>query len=154
MLERSRALLTTALEIHERQQEGGGAPKSAFSATGGSGENMDGRRGVHSSLRSAHPARRRAGRRNNARPMVVSKIALPSLPLPTSPPTGVHALEVGEEADALDGMLLILVPEARVPGSPAVHDRDVQDGELQYNRQVQYSCGTSTFPPLSSAPHH
>ena len=48
--------------------------------------------------------------------------------------TDVHALEVAEGGDALDGMLLILVPEARVPGSPAVHDRDIQEGELQYNR--------------------
>ena len=48
--------------------------------------------------------------------------------------TGIHALEVGEAGDALDGMILILIPEARVPGHPAVHDRDIQDGELQYNR--------------------
>ncbi|GAX76756.1 hypothetical protein CEUSTIGMA_g4203.t1 [Chlamydomonas eustigma] len=52
--------------------------------------------------------------------------------------TNVHALEVGEAGETSDGLLLMLVPEARVPGNPAVHDRDLQDGELQYNRGLVY----------------
>ncbi|GLC68813.1 hypothetical protein PLESTF_000741300, partial [Pleodorina starrii] len=44
------------------------------------------------------------------------------------------ALEVGEAGDVPGGLLLVLLHEPRLPGAAAVHDREVEDGEIEYNR--------------------
>ncbi|KAF5827975.1 hypothetical protein DUNSADRAFT_18441 [Dunaliella salina] len=45
-----------------------------------------------------------------------------------------HAIHEEEPADAWSGYLLILTNQVRVPGSAAIHDRELEDGELHYNR--------------------
>mmetsp|Transcript_6410 Transcript_6410/g.17111 ORF Transcript_6410/g.17111 Transcript_6410/m.17111 type:complete len:987 (-) Transcript_6410:724-3684(-) len=49
-----------------------------------------------------------------------------------------HAIHEEEAADAWSGYLLILTNQVRVPGSAAIHDRELEDGELHYNRGLAY----------------
>ncbi|KAG1660734.1 hypothetical protein FOA52_003043 [Chlamydomonas sp. UWO 241] len=55
---------------------------------------------------------------------------------------GVHAMEPNAPGKVDSGILLMLVFSQRVPGFPAVHDMEMQEGEVEYNRgQVHLALG-------------
>ncbi|GMH32673.1 hypothetical protein BSKO_00507 [Bryopsis sp. KO-2023] len=47
---------------------------------------------------------------------------------------GVHIVEVGGPGDICDGVLLVLDVGPRIPGFPVIHNLELQEGELHYNR--------------------
>lgn len=44
------------------------------------------------------------------------------------------AVVVGEGGDIPGGLLLVVRKDNRTPGTAVVHDREIEDGEVQYNR--------------------
>lgn len=48
--------------------------------------------------------------------------------------TDTRAVAVGEAGDIPSGLLLMVVREGRTPGTAVVHEREVEEGELLYNR--------------------
>ncbi|GIL69331.1 hypothetical protein Vretimale_13447 [Volvox reticuliferus] len=70
-------------------------------------------------------------------------------------------LDVGEGGDVPGGLLLVLVHEPRLPGAAVVHDREIDDGEVEYNRGLlllalgRLSEASSDLDAAQAAnPHH
>ncbi|GLI66721.1 hypothetical protein VaNZ11_010659 [Volvox africanus] len=70
-------------------------------------------------------------------------------------------LDVGEGGDVSGGLLLVLVHEPRLPGAAVVHDREIDDGEVEYNRGLlllalgRLSEASSDLDAAQAAnPHH
>ncbi|KAL6754241.1 hypothetical protein V8C86DRAFT_2707685 [Haematococcus lacustris] len=47
-----------------------------------------------------------------------------------------HFVRAGEAAEVDDGFVVLLSDQVRVPGTPLVHDRELEPGEVQFNRGV------------------
>ncbi|GIL60895.1 hypothetical protein Vafri_15714 [Volvox africanus] len=70
-------------------------------------------------------------------------------------------LDVGEGGDVPGGLLVVLVHEPRLPGAAVVHDREIDDGEVEYNRGLlllalgRLSEASSDLDAAQAAnPHH
>ncbi|KAG2482512.1 hypothetical protein HYH03_018557 [Edaphochlamys debaryana] len=71
------------------------------------------------------------------------------------------AVEVGEAGDVPDGLLLLVTRANRTPGTAVVHDREIEEGEVQYNRGLVLlslgrlaEAGVDLDAALAANPHH
>ncbi|KAG2440606.1 hypothetical protein HYH02_010185 [Chlamydomonas schloesseri] len=71
------------------------------------------------------------------------------------------AVEVGEAGDIPGGLLLLVDRRHRTPGTAVVHDREIEEGEMQYNRGLVLlalgrlaEAAADLDAALAANPHH
>ncbi|KAG2424237.1 hypothetical protein HXX76_014621, partial [Chlamydomonas incerta] len=71
------------------------------------------------------------------------------------------AVEVGEGGDIPGGLLLVVDRRHRTPGTAVVHDREIEEGEMQYNRGLVLlalgrlaEAAADLDAALAANPHH